>query len=158
MEPFLEMQYKPPKPKLQLKSVPRYGQVYWCDFSISNVLPEFDDTHPAVIIRSGQKLNRPHLVLPMTTVDHTGDVYAYEMPRNPNPKKPDKRSWVICNQVYTVASERLRPMTDAYDNPRFPTIAPADMHEIGKRVRVALHRIIQDSIEPPALTRNPGAS
>lgn len=142
------MDYKPPKPKLQLRSVPRYGQVYWCDFSISNVLPEFDDVHPAIVIRSGQKLDRPHLVLPMTTVDHTGDVYAYEMPRNPNPKKPDRRSWVICNQIYTVASERLRPMSDVYNNPRFPVIEPADLHEIGKLVRLALNRIIQASIEP----------
>jgi len=151
------MHYKPPKPPLLLKSVPRYGQVYWCDFSISNVLPEFDDVHPAIVIRSGQKLDRPHLVLPMTTIDHTGDVYAYEMPRNPNPKKPNKRSWVICNQIYTVASERLRPMADVYANPRFPTIDPADMREIGKRVRLALNRIILDSIEPPTMEPDPSA-
>ena len=152
------MHYKPPKPPLLLKSVPRYGQVYWCDFSISNVLPEFDDVHPAIVIRSGQKLDRPHLVLPMTTIDHTGDVYAYEMPRNPNPKKPNKRSWVICNQIYTVASERLRPMTDIYANPRFPTIDPADMCEIGRRVRLALNRIIMDSIDTSATKQGPGAS
>lgn len=152
------MHYKPPKPPLLLKSVPRYGQVYWCDFSISNVLPEFDDVHPAIVIRSGQKLDRPHLVLPMTTIDHARDVYAYEMPRNPNPKKPNKRSWVICNQIYTVASERLRPMTDVYANPRFPTIDPADMREIGKRVRLALSRIILDSIDPSATKPVPGAS
>ena len=82
------MNYKPPKPPLVLKSVPRFGQVFWCDFSISNVLPEFDDVHPAIVIRGGHKLATPHLVVPMTTIDHTGDVYAYGMPVNPNPKHP----------------------------------------------------------------------
>ena len=151
------MHYKPPKPPLLLKSAPRFGQVYWCDFSISNVLPEFDDVHPAVVIRSGQKLDRPHLVLPLTTVDHVGDVYAYGLPRNPNPKKPDLTSGVICNQIYTVASERLRPMSDAYGNARFPTLSAAEMHEIGKLVRLALHRIIEVSLRPPAVS-DPGES
>jgi mRNA interferase MazF len=150
------MHYKPPKPPLILKSAPRFAQVYWCDFSISNVLPEFDDVHPAVVIRSGQKLNRPHLVLPMTTVDHTGDVYAYGLPRNPNPRKPDLRSWVICNQIYTVASERLRPMNDAYGNPRFPLLGDADMHQIGKLVRRALHRVIDASLRQPGMERDIG--
>lgn len=149
------MHYKPPKPPLLLKSVPRFGQVYWCDFAISNVLPDFDDVHPAVVIRSGQKLDRPHLVVPMTTVDHTGDVYAHALTRNPNPKKPNLPSWVVCHHIYTVASERLRPMTDIYGHPRFPVLGDGDMHEIGKRVRRALHRIMEASLTlPPDLPRD----
>ena len=142
------MDYKPPKPPLRLKSAPRYAQVYWCDFSISNVLPEFDDVHPVVVIRSGQKLDQLHLVLPMTTRDHAGDVYAYRLPENPNPKKPDRQAWVICNQIYTVASERLWPMRDRYNNEQFPSLSPADMQGLGRLVRKALTRIIADSLIP----------
>ncbi|WGM40278.1 type II toxin-antitoxin system PemK/MazF family toxin [Caulobacter sp. NIBR1757] len=139
-------QYKPPKPPLSLKSTPRYGQVYWCDFSISNVLPEFDDVHPVVIIRSGQSLDRPHVVLPMTSRDHEGDVYAYPLPNNPNPKHPETTSWVICNQPYTVASERLRPMRDRYNNNAFPTLPTSDLREIGILLRLALRRLLTDSV------------
>lgn len=141
--------YKPPRPPLLLKSVPRYAQVYWCDFSISNVLPEFDDLHPAVIIRSGQSLNGPHMVVPITSVNHEGDVYAYRLSENPNPKRPDLITWAICNHIYTVASERLRPMHDRFGNEAFPKLSERDMHEIGKLLRRALDRIIQASISPP---------
>ena len=141
-----EVNYKPPRPPLVLKSAPRFGQVYWVDFSISNVLPEFDDVHPGVVVRSGQKLDQPHLILPMTTVDQTGNVYAHRMTRNPNPKAPDRVSWVVCNHLYTVASERLRPMRNRFDNPVFPTVSAADMREIGKLVRRALHRILEASL------------
>ena len=145
------MNYKPPKPPLRLRSPPRYARVYWCDFSISNVLPEFDDVHPVVVIRSGQKLDGLHLVLPMTTRDHVGDVYAYRLPLNPNPKKPDKQAWVICNQIYTVASERLWPMRDRYNNEQFPLLSADDMHGVGVLVRRALARIIEASLAvPPA--------
>jgi mRNA interferase MazF len=142
------MNYKPPKPPLVLKSVPRFGQVFWCDFSISNVLPEFDDVHPVIVIRSGQKLANPHLVVPMTSIDHTGDVYAYRMPVNPNPKQPDRSSWVLCNHIYTVASERLKPIRDRYNNPVFPEIGDTDLAEIGTLVRKALNRILGASLGP----------
>lgn len=143
------MHYKPPKPLLQLKSVPRFSQVYWCDFSISNVLPEFDDVHPAIIIRSGQKLENPHIVVPVTTRDHEGDVYAHRLDINPNPKRQGDVSWVVRNHLCTVASERLKPMTDRYGNEKFPVIGAADMHQIGKLIRRALERIISASIELP---------
>lgn len=143
------MTYKPPKPPLRIVSVPRFSQVYWCDFSISNVLPEFDDVHPVVVIRSGQKLANPHVVVPMTTVDHTGDHYAHALAVNPNPKRPDTISWVLCNHLYTVASERLFPLRDRFDNPIYPKVGDADMHQIGRLVRLALHRIIEASLPRP---------
>lgn len=142
------MNYKPPKPPLRIQSVPRYSEVYWCDFSISNVLPEFDDVHPVIIIRSGQKLASPHIVVPMTTVDHTGDHYAYALPTNPNPKRLDVTSWVLCNHIYTVASERLFPLRDRFDNPIYPKVGDGDMHQIGRLVRLALRRIIEASLPP----------
>ena len=148
------MSYKPPKPPLRIKSVPRYAEVYWCDFSISNVLPEFDDVHPVVVIRSGQKLSNPHIVVPMTTSDHAGDHYAYALPVNPNPKRADTTSWVLCNHLYTVASERLFPLRDRYDNPIYPKATDEDMHQIGRLVRLALRRIIEASLNSSPLLRD----
>ncbi|MGN6423383.1 MAG: type II toxin-antitoxin system PemK/MazF family toxin [Asticcacaulis sp.] len=138
--------YKPPKPPLRLKSVPRYGQVYWCDFSISNILPEFDDVHPVIIIRSGQKLANPHLVVPLTSRDHEGDVYAYRLPVNPHPQRPGGASWVVCNHIYTVASERLWPLQNRFKNDVFPLIPAPDMQRVARLVRKALHRLITDSL------------
>lgn len=140
--------YKPPKPPLRIKSVPRFAEVYWCDFAISNVLPEFDDVHPVIVIRSGQRLANPHMVIPMTTVDHSGDVYAYRMPVNPNPKRPETTSWVICNHIYTVASERLFPLKDRYENSAYPKIGNADMHQICRLIRLSLRRMIEASLPP----------
>jgi uncharacterized protein YifN (PemK superfamily) len=144
------MNYKPPKPPLRIKSVPRFAEVYWCDFSISNVLPEFDDVHPVMIVRSGQKLVNPHMVVPMTTSDHAGDVYAHRLKFSPNPKRPSATSWVLCNHLYTVASERLFPMTDRYNNPKYPKVDEGDVAEIGRKIRLALHRIMQASLSSPS--------
>ena len=143
--------YKPPKPPLRLKSVPRFAEVYWCDFSISNVLPEFDDEHPAVIIRSGQKLSNPHLVVPLTSIDHTGDVYAHELSINPIPHRSARRSWAICNHIYTVASERLRPVENPakFSDPIFPRLSDADMRDVGILVRKALSRLLAASLAEP---------
>ncbi|HRD29064.1 MAG TPA: hypothetical protein PLO65_12255 [Caulobacter sp.] len=79
------------KPPLLLRSAPRFAEVYWVDFSSSNVLPEFDDVHPGIVIRSGQKLDRPHIIVPMTTVDQTGNVFAYQPSVNPNPRRLTSR-------------------------------------------------------------------
>jgi len=146
--------YKAPKPPLRLKSAPRFGEVYWCDFSISNVLPEFDAEHPAVIIRSGGKLVHPHLVVPLTSRDHTGDVYAHALLHNPVPSKSPRASWAVCNHIYTVASERLRPITDPanFNNPIYPKLSTDDLTAISLLVRKALLRILTVSLPPAPST------
>jgi mRNA interferase MazF len=143
--------YKPPKPPLTLKSVPRFSEVYWCDFSISAVLPEFDDRHPVMIVRSGQHLHKPHVVLPLTSTDQTGNAYAYRFGRNPVPGQGVKTSWAICDQLYAVATERLDPIFDnRLKRNVYPKIHGEDLRKIGVLVRRALHRLIEASL-PPAL-------
>lgn len=142
--------YKAPLPPLRIRSVPRFGEVYWCDFSISNHLPEFDAEHPAVIIRSGQKLDACHIVIPLTSADHEGDAYAVKLSSNPVPQKTPRQSWAVCNHLYTVASERLRPITDhrKYGDPIYPKLNEVDLRAIGGKVARALSRILAASLPP----------
>lgn len=142
--------YKAPLPPLQIRSVPRFGEVYWCNFSISNHLPEFDAEHPAVIVRSGQKLDACHIVIPLTSVDHEGDVYAVKLSSNPIPQKHPKQSWAVCNHLYTVASERLRPITNPkkFGDPVYPKLTEGDLRAIGGKVAKALTRILTASLPP----------
>jgi len=142
--------YKPPKPPLRLKTWPRFSEVYWCDFSISNILPEFDDEHPVIIIRTGGKLDRPHLVVPLTTIDQGESRFSHELLRNPIPQRTPRRSWAICNHIYTVASERLRPITDPsrYGDPVYPKIDKTDMKAIGHKIFDALDTLVRTTILP----------
>ncbi len=142
--------YKPPRPPLTLKSAPRFAEVYWCDFAISNILPEFDDRHPAIIVRSGGKLANPHIVLPLTSRDHEGDVFAHRLSTNPITSQNEKASWAICNHLYTVASERLAPIIHPqHRRPVYPKIGEADMRAISLLVRKALQALLFAGLTPP---------
>lgn len=135
--------YKAPRPPLLLKSAPRFSEVYWCDFAISNILPEFDDRHPVIIVRSGGKLSTPHIVVPLTSQDHAGDVFAHQLSTNPMIGQREKDSWAVCNHLYTVASERLAPvMHPKHRHPVYPKVGEEDMRAISLLVRKALRTLL----------------
>jgi len=135
--------YKAPRPPLLLRSAPRFSEVYWCDFAISNILPEFDDRHPVIIVRSGGKLSNPHIVVPLTSRDHEGDVFAHRLSTNPVTGQRAKDSWAVCNHLYTVASERLAPvMHPKHRHAVYPKVGQEDMRAISVLVRKALQALL----------------
>lgn len=145
--------YKAPRPPLQLKSAPRFAEVYWCEFAISNILPEFDDRHPVIVARSGGKLSKPHIVVPLTSQDHEGDVFAHRLSVNPIIGQRDKASWAVCNHLYTVASERLAPiMHPQHRRPVFPKVGENDMRVVSLRVREALKTLLFAGLPPRSAT------
>lgn len=98
--------YKPPKPPMTLVRAPRMGEVYWCDFSISNCLPEFDDRHLILVLKSGGYKDACHMVIPLTKQDQSKNAYGHPLTFNPSPSTA-RTSWAVCDQIYTVATERL---------------------------------------------------
>ena len=133
----------PAKRVMALQSVPRFGQVFWVDFPDDFITPEFGPPHPGIVIRAARFMDEPCMVVPMTTVDQGEAKYAYKLPRNPNPKERERQTWAVCDHIYTVALERLRPMADRYAWNTIPRITDADMYEICRRVDEALKRVRQ---------------
>jgi mRNA interferase MazF len=120
----------------------RVGEVYWCDFSPLNLLPEFDAMHLVVIVRGGKKDKDIHMVLPLTKADQAQNPHAHKLRDNPNPESADQ-SWAVCNHLYAVASERLRPLRDGKGEPRKPEkLSSYDLEGIAGRVRKALHTFL----------------
>lgn len=137
------------KPKSQLTRDTRVGDVYWCDFSPLNWPPEFDYQHLVVIVRGGKIERDIHIVLPLTKADRSDNPHGYRLAHNPNPGSAD-RSWAVCNHVYAVASERLKPLRDAKGNRLTPRrLADEDIREISSRLRRALGTILSFGLAPP---------
>lgn len=136
------------RPKSNLTRDTRTGEVYWCDFSPMNLMPEFDYQHLVVIVRGGKIANDIHVVIPLTKADQTGNPHGYRSAHNPNPASADV-SWAVCNHVYSVASERLQPLRDSKGNRRTPEKLHADdLREISLRMRRALGTFLNLGIAP----------
>lgn len=128
----------PAKPKSQLTRDTRTGEVYWCDFSPLNWPPEFDYQHLVVIVRGGKIARDINVVLPLTKADQSQNPHGYRLAHNPNPGSADV-SWAVCNHIYAVASERLKPLRDANGNRLTPRrLTDEDLREISQRLRRAL--------------------
>lgn len=120
----------------------RVGEVYWCDFSALNLIPEFDAMHLIVVVRGGKKDRDIHTVLPLTKVAQAKNPHAYKLRDNPNPASADE-AWAVCNHLYAVASERLRPLREAGGKTRSRVkLSEHDLGEIASRVRRALHTFL----------------
>lgn len=114
-----------------------------------NWTPEFDYQHLVVIVRGGKIANDIHVVLPLTKSDNSENPHGYKLLHNPNPNSADV-SWAVCNQVYSVASERLQPLRDAKGNRLTPAkLHPDDLREISLRMRRALGTFLGLGIEAP---------
>lgn len=118
-------------------SRPRFGQVYWVDFPHDAYAPEFVGEHPGVVIRGASSLHEPCTVVPLTTRDRGKRPHTFELTINPNPRQ-DTPVWAVCDHLYTVSIERLRPFLDRYKNQSFPKVCDADCQELAKRVQGAL--------------------
>lgn len=131
-------------------SRPRFGQVYWVDFPHDAYAPEFVGEHPGVVIRAAASLNEPCTVVPLTSRDQGRRPHVHALTRNPNPRQ-NTAVWAVCDHLYTVSIERLRPFLDRHKNPSYPRVADVDLHEISKAVRGAMSSLLAAAINSPAL-------
>lgn len=113
---------KPPRVAPRIIAAPKIRQLYWCDFWRDAQLPEFWKTRPVVVVSYRNSLHGPCLVLPTSTDPQDGNPWARKLSI-----KPDGRSesWVICNQLSTVAVSRLSQFKG-----RIPRLSETEFDEI----------------------------
>ena len=127
-----------------LKQRARFGQVFWCDFPTDAPRAEFHAEHPAVVIRSAKDLHDVCIVVPITTKPHPPSPTVHKLRRNYNPASPGLEVWAICNHIYTVAQERLRPFQHRGQQ-IVPRMADDDLADVMTAIRAALPQVF-----PPA--------
>lgn len=122
---------RPPRVQPRITAAPKLGQVYWCDFWQDAQLPEMWKTRPVVVVSYKNTLHGPCLVVPTTTEPQGNSPWAWELPTSFD----GRRSWVVCNHLYTVAPSRL-----SFDRGQIPRLLGSDFNEILKRINAWLPR------------------
>jgi mRNA interferase MazF len=103
-----------------------------------NWTPEFDYQHLVVVVRGGKIAGDIHVVLPLTKAEQSGNPHGYRLGHNPNPGSAEV-SWAVCNHLYSVASERLKPLRDSGGTRKTPEkLHEDDLREISRKLRNAL--------------------
>lgn len=99
---------KPKRVKPRIKSAPKVGQFYWCDFPEDAQLPEFWKCRPVIVVSYKNTLHGTVTVVPCTTLEPQ-ERYA-RMSRWSFPLGTSidgRQSWAICDKVTCVAVSRL---------------------------------------------------
>ncbi|WP_395612763.1 type II toxin-antitoxin system PemK/MazF family toxin [Allosphingosinicella sp.] len=93
-------------------SRPRVGQMYWIDFPHDAYAPEFVNEHPGIVIRAAKSLHDTCIILPVTSSEQKAGTHFHELSTNPNPKGEADgiTAYVVCDHIYTVNINRLRPL------------------------------------------------
>jgi len=125
----------------QIQSRPRVGQYYWIDFPHDAYAPEFEGEHPGVVIRAAPSLHDTCIVVPITSRPQQRETHVHVFKRNPNPvgEAQGKVAHAICDHLYTVHVNRLRPLLTARGRPIFSKIDPEDLQAILVKVWAVLH-------------------
>lgn len=127
----------------RLQSRPRVGQMYWVDFPHDAYAPEFEREHPGIIVRAANKLlHDTCIVLPVTSAEQRAGTHFHKLSRNPNPKGHDQgiTAYAVCDHLYTVNTNRLRPLVNSSGRLVFPKVDPEDMKEIFTAMEKVLSR------------------
>ena len=98
-----KVEERPPKVQPRIRSAPKIRSVYWCDFPKDAQLPEFWKTRPVLVVSKNSSLYGSVIVLPLSSNPQPNNPKAYEVVSPIN----NKRTWVICNYLTTVAVSRL---------------------------------------------------
>jgi mRNA interferase MazF len=125
---------KPPRVQPRIIAAPKHGQLYWCDFWRDAQLPEMWKTRPVMVLSYKNALFGPCLVVPLSTVPQDHSPWAWELSGTID----GRRTWVVCNHLYTVAPSRLSQIKG--NIPRVPNV---EFNEILKRVAAWLPRPFQ---------------
>lgn len=117
----------------RIVSRPRVGQMYWIDFPHDAYAPEFVKEHPGIVIRAAQSLHDTCIILPVTSTAQKAGTHFHQLSYNPNPKgrEEGRIAYVVCDHIYTVNINRLRPLVDKR-KPIFPKILEKDLDGILK--------------------------
>jgi mRNA interferase MazF len=95
---------KPPRVPPRLIGAPKIRQLYWCDFPLDAQLPEFWKCRPVVILSYRHTLHGVATVVPCSTSDQTGNIWAVALHTSIDGRG---KSWAICDKITTVAVSRL---------------------------------------------------
>lgn len=137
----------------RLTSRPRVSQMYWVDFPHDAYAPEFEREHPGIIVRAANRLqNDTCIVLPVTSASQKAGTHFHQLAENPNPKGRDKGiiAYVVCDHLYTVNTNRLRPLVSARGRPVFPKVGSDDMNAIFQILEKVLNRSFCTAIQAAA--------
>lgn len=113
----------------RITSRPRVGQMYWIDFPHDAYAPEFVNEHPGVVIRAANTLHDTCIILPVTSAQQKAGTHFHQLSKNPNPRghAEGRIAYVVCDHLYTVHINRLRPLLSLKFQPVFPKVEPHDM-------------------------------
>ncbi|WP_161596946.1 type II toxin-antitoxin system PemK/MazF family toxin [Rhizobium glycinendophyticum] len=95
---------------IRIKAAPKVGNIYWCDFHPEGVIhiPEFWKKRPVIGVSRNATLHGKVTILPMTTdEDNASNINAIELSAEVQSKIDNKRTWVICDHLTTIATSRL---------------------------------------------------
>ena len=116
----------PPRIQPRLKSAPKIGMVYWCDFPNDAQLPEMWKRRPVIILSPRNTLFGAVTIVPLTTKsDNATNQWAVKIA---SPLSQDD-SWALCNYPTTIAVSRL-----TQTGRTIPKIAPDELNNIVERV------------------------
>ncbi len=115
----------------RIVSRPRMGQMYWIDFPHDAYAPEFVNEHPGIVIRAANSLHDTCIILPVTSAQQKAGTNFHQLSRNPNPKgqAAGRIAYVVCDHLYTVNINRLRPLVHN-GKAVFPKVEPHDLTAI----------------------------
>ncbi|WP_380871575.1 hypothetical protein ACFB49_25490 [Sphingomonas sp. DBB INV C78] len=143
----------------RIQSRPRVGQMYWVDFPHDAYVPEFVNEHPGIVIRAANSLSDTCIILPVTSAQQKAGTHFHQLSKNPNPKghAEGRTAYVVCDHLYTVHVNRLRPVLSLKHLPVFPKVEPHDMIAIFGIVEKVLalssaasHAAVATASPPPA--------
>src|SRR3546814_10885622 len=88
--------------------------MYWVDFPHDAYVPEFVNEHPGIIIRAANSLSDTCIILPVTSAQQKAGTHFHQLSKNPNPKgqAEGRIAYVVCDHLYTVNINRLRPRSE----------------------------------------------
>ena len=116
----------------RIQSRPRVGQMDWVDFPHDAYVPEFVNEHPGIVIRAANSLSDTCIILPVTSAQQKAGTHFHQLSKNPNPRghAEGRIAYVVCDHLYTVHVNRLRPLLSLKYVPVYPKVEPHDMTAI----------------------------
>ncbi|KQM54175.1 hypothetical protein ASE69_19035 [Sphingomonas sp. Leaf208] len=148
----------------RIQSRPRVGQMYWVDFPHDAYVPEFVNEHPGIVIRASNSLSDTCIILPVTSAQQKAGTHFHQLSKNPNPRghAEGRIAYVVCDHLYTVHVNRLRPLLSLRYVPVYPKVEPHDMTAIFAIVEKVLalasassHAAAAAAVAPPAAPAKP---
>lgn len=128
-----------------ITSTPRVGQYFWVDFPHDAYAPEFVDEHPGIVVRAARRLHDTCIIVPITSTPQEDAIHKHKLAKNPNPKgeKDGVVVWAVCDHLYTVNLNRLRPIKDRYGRAIYPRADAQDLKAIFAAIRGALQHVFE---------------